>query len=122
MFWLGIIFFIIGTLNILNCFKQSLKRIIICLILIIIGIFGFWFGDKGRRQEIFQFEIADNGIRELPGGSIQVIFNDDRVSIPSNQLTIAKNNVKFFEDLIKKDDNGTYIEVTREEYRRLKAQ
>lgn len=128
LFWGGIIFFVIGVLNILNCFGQSLGRIIACLVLMGLGVAGFWFGDEGRRQEKFQFEIAVdakdtvNGRRELPGGSIQVIFNEDRTSVPSNQLTISKRNIEFFEGLIQEDEDGTYIEVTREDYKRLKAQ
>ena len=128
LFWGGIIFFVIGVLNILNCFGQSLGRIIACLVLMGLGVTGFWFGDEGRRQEKFQFEIAVdakdtvNGRRELPGGSIQVIFNEDRTSVPSNQLTISKRNIEFFEGLIQEDEDGTYIEVTREDYKRLKAQ
>lgn len=120
----GIIFFIIGALNLIQSYGQSLKKIIICVVLAIVGLAGFWFGDEGRRKETFQFEIdteakdTSNGIRELPTGNIQVIFNGDRTKVPSGQLTIDKAYKEKFIESIKEDEDGTYVELTRDEYRR----
>lgn len=121
----GIILFIAGALNLVGCVGQSAKKWIVCFSLIVVGAIGFCFGDGGRRKETFQFEIATEtkdtikGIRELPSGSIQVIFNSDRTKMPSGQLTVQFKDREFFENKIKEDADGTYIELTRDEFKRL---
>lgn len=116
LFWGGIIFFIIGILNVLDVFNLSLGKIIVCSILVLSGIAGFWFGDQGRRQEIFQFEIEE--VRELNSETVQILFNGNRTSVPSNQITTSK---ELYEDLLKEDENGVkYLEATREQYKELK--
>lgn len=120
----GIILFMIGAINLIQSCGQSLKKVIICVILALGGLAGFWFGDEGRRKEIFQFEIdteakdTSNGIRELPSGNMQVLFNNDRTKIPSGQLTIDKFYKEDFKNHIKTDEDGTYVELTRTEYKK----
>lgn len=103
----GIALFIIGAINLIQCYGQSIKRLIICLILVTFGLAGFWFGDDMRRKEIFTYTI-DHYQDDFPGGGIQVTFKEE-----TTPRMIKANMVEKFKEKAAEDGNPDTIEMTR---------
>lgn len=103
----GIAFLAIGGVNLIQCYGQSIKRIIVYLTFVILGLAGFWFGDDMRRKEIFTYTI-DHYQDGFSSGGVQVTFKEE-----TTPRMIKANMVEKFKEKAAEDGNPDTIEMTR---------
>lgn len=103
----GIAFLAIGGVNLIQCYGQSIKRVIVYLTLVILGLAGFWFGDDMRRKEIFTYTI-DHYQDDFSSGGVQVTFKEE-----TTPRMIKANMVEKFKEKAAEDGNPDTIEMTR---------
>lgn len=102
----GIIFLIIGVINLFT-FDWTKGKIIACILLIVAGGAGFWFGDDMRRKEVFSYTI-DHYQDGFTNGAVQVTFKEE-----TTPRMIKANKVEKFKEKAAEDGDENTIELTR---------